>query len=149
MPNKLKIITKSAGTFSAELTGENFATADAIYAKLQIEGKANVWGEEIYFSNPVTIDLESAKPLVDVGDIAYWPPGRAICLFFGPTPASWDKEIRAASRARTPSSSNSSPLARRYACARAQLLGEEPGELGGIELRPFPTSPESSRRGVA
>jgi hypothetical protein len=97
LPKKLKIITESAGTFSAELTGENPATADAIYAKLPIEGKASVWGEEIYFSIPVTIDLESAKPLVDVGDIAYWPPGRAICFFFGPTPASWDKEIRAAS----------------------------------------------------
>lgn len=97
MPRKLKIITKSVGTFDAELTGENPTTADAFYAKLPIEGKANVWGEEIYFSIPVTLVEEYPKPLVEVGDIAYWPPGKAICLFFGPTPASWDKEIRPAS----------------------------------------------------
>lgn len=97
MPRKLKIITKSAGTFNAELNGENPATADAVYSKLPIEGKANVWGEEIYFSINVAVGPESPKPLVEVGDIAYWPPGKAICLFFGPTPASWNKEIRAAS----------------------------------------------------
>jgi uncharacterized protein len=97
LPKKLKIITRSAGTFDADLTGENPETADSVYARLPIEGKANVWGEEIYFSIPVTVGAESPKPLVEVGDIAYWPPGKALCLFFGPTPASWDQEIRAAS----------------------------------------------------
>jgi len=94
---KLKIITASAGTLTAEITSENPLTAEAIYNKLPIEGKANLWGDEIYFTIPVTMEAESAKPLVEVGDIAYWPPGKAICFFFGPTPASWDKEIRPAS----------------------------------------------------
>jgi len=93
---KLKIITASAGTLTAEITSENPLTAEAIYNKLPIEGKANLWGDEIYFTIPVTMEAESAKPLVEVGDIAYWPPGKAICFFFGPTPASWDKEIRPA-----------------------------------------------------
>ena len=97
LPRKMKIITKSAGTFSAELTGENPATADVVYAKLPLEGKANVWGEEIYFTIPVALGAESPKQLVEVGDIAYWPPGKALCFFFGPTPASWDREIRPAS----------------------------------------------------
>jgi hypothetical protein len=94
---KLKIITASAGTLTAELTDENPLTAEAIYDKLPIEGKANLWGDEIYFTIPVSMEAESPKPLVEAGDIAYWPPGKAICFFFGPTPASWDKEIRPAS----------------------------------------------------
>ncbi len=99
MPNmaKMKIVTKSAGSFEAELTGENPKTADAVYARLPIEGKANTWGDEIYFNIPVDATLESPKQLVELGDIAYWPPGKAICFFFGPTPASWDREIRPAS----------------------------------------------------
>jgi hypothetical protein len=94
---KLKIITASAGTLTAEITSENPLTAEAIYNKLPIEGKANLWGDEIYFAIPVAVEAESAKQFVEVGDIAYWPPGKAICFFFGPTPASWDKEIRPAS----------------------------------------------------
>jgi hypothetical protein len=94
---RLKIITASAGTLTAELTDENPLTAEAIYDKLPIEGKANLWGDEIYFTIPVSMEAESPKPLVEVGDIAYWPPGKAICFFFGPTPASWDREIRPAS----------------------------------------------------
>jgi hypothetical protein len=93
----MKIITTSAGALNAELTDENTTTADAVWEKLPIEGKANVWGEEIYFAIPVTLEAETTKQLVDIGDIAYWPPGKAICFFFGPTPASWDREIRPAS----------------------------------------------------
>jgi hypothetical protein len=93
----MKIITTSAGALNAELTDENTTTADAVWEKLPIEGKANVWGEEIYFAIPVTLEAETTKQLIDIGDIAYWPPGKAICFFFGPTPASWDREIRPAS----------------------------------------------------
>jgi len=93
----MKIITSSAGTFTAEFTGENPVTAEAVYSKLPIEGKANLWGDEIYFSLPVSLEVESPKQFVEVGDIAYWPPGKAFCIFFGPTPASWDREIRPAS----------------------------------------------------
>jgi hypothetical protein len=94
---KLKIVTKSAGTFTAELTGENPKTTEAITSKLPIEGRANTWGDEIYFTIPVDAGEESPKQVVEVGDIAYWPLGRALCLFFGPTPASRGGEIRPAS----------------------------------------------------
>ena len=43
------------------------------------------------------MEEEVSKQIVDLGDVAYWMPEKAICFFFGPTPASWDKEIRAAS----------------------------------------------------
>ncbi len=94
---RLRIVTKSAGTLAAELTGENPKTAEAIVSKLPIEGRANTWGDEIYFTIPVDAGEEAPKQVVEVGDVAYWPPGRALCLFFGPTPASRGREIRPAS----------------------------------------------------
>jgi hypothetical protein len=58
----------------------------------------NTWGQEIYFSIPVTVELENGKEVVNAGDIGYWPPGKAFCIFFGPTPASRGDEIRGASK---------------------------------------------------
>ena len=96
-PRRLKIVTASAGTLHAEIIEDNPVTADAVWLKLPIEGKANVWGDEIYFAIPVSVEAENPKEVVDLADVAYWPPGKAICFFFGPTPASRDTEIRAAS----------------------------------------------------
>ena len=74
------------------------ATAHAFWEALPITGAANVWGEEIYFSVPVDAPLEdSAREEMEVGEIAYWPPGSAFCIFFGRTPASVDDAPRAAS----------------------------------------------------
>jgi hypothetical protein len=94
---RLKIISKAVGEAYAELTNENPLTVDAIWSKLPIQGKANTWGDEIYFPIPVQVDAENQSEVVQMGDLAYWPPGNALCIFFGPTPASWDKEIRPAS----------------------------------------------------
>ncbi len=64
-------------------------TADAILDLLPLEGSANVWGDEIYFSIPVHVGQSiDAKQEVDVGDLAFWPEGDAFCIFFGPTPVS-------------------------------------------------------------
>jgi hypothetical protein len=58
--------------------------------------KANVWGEEIYFATPVEIAEEAgAVEEVPVGTLAYWPPGHAFCIFFGPTPVSRGSTPRA------------------------------------------------------
>ncbi len=73
-------------------------TAQAIARALPLEAKVNTWGEEIYFTIPVQADLElTAQEVVNYGDIGYWPRGRALCLFFGPTPISRPGEIRPAS----------------------------------------------------
>ncbi|OGP54620.1 MAG: hypothetical protein A2162_12995 [Deltaproteobacteria bacterium RBG_13_52_11b] len=73
-------------------------TARSIWEALSIEGKANLWGEEIYFSVPVMAGQEEgAREVVSAGELGYWPPGNAFCIFFGPTPASRGDEIRAAS----------------------------------------------------
>jgi hypothetical protein len=94
---RLKIISKAVGEAYAELSSENPLTVDAIWSKLPIDGKANIWGDEIYFPIPVQVGAENPSEVVQMGDLAYWPPGNALCIFFGPTPASWDKEIRPAS----------------------------------------------------
>ncbi len=91
-------ITISAGHVSATAVLHQTPSAEAIWNALPIEGRANTWGDEIYFSIPVKAELEkSAKEVVESGDLGYWPPGTAFCIFFGPTPASRGNEIRPAS----------------------------------------------------
>ncbi|UCE98086.1 MAG: hypothetical protein JSV74_01800 [Dehalococcoidia bacterium] len=75
----------------------NTKTADAIWQALPFESKVNTWGKEIYFGIPLKKELEGGQSLVNPGDLGYWPPGNAFCIFFGPTPASNGDEIRAAS----------------------------------------------------
>lgn len=84
---------------SVEMTAElnDSKTADAIWDALPISARGSTWGEEIYFSIPVRMGEDGGKEVVEVGDIAYWPPGSAFCIFFGPTPASTGSECRAAS----------------------------------------------------
>jgi hypothetical protein len=73
-------------------------TARQIASALPIRTAFNTWGDEIYFGIPVEADLdETAREVVDLGDLGYWPPGHAFCIFFGPTPMSQAGEIRPAS----------------------------------------------------
>jgi hypothetical protein len=79
----------TAGKISVNATLSDTPTARAIWDALPIEGIGQLWGEEIYFSIPVDVEGESdARAEVDVGDLGYWPPGHAFCIFFGRTPAS-------------------------------------------------------------
>jgi hypothetical protein len=71
-------------------------TSSKIIEVLPIESKANSWGDEVYFNSPVKAEREmDAKDILDVGDVCYWPRGKAIAIFFGPTPASKESECRA------------------------------------------------------
>ena len=72
-------------------------TAQAIWEALPIKGHVNLWGDEIYFSIPLSLELEAGQELVSIGDLGYWPQGSAFCIFFGPTPISQGDEIRPAS----------------------------------------------------
>jgi hypothetical protein len=73
-------------------------TAEAVLDALPIGAQAQRWGEEIYFSIGLTCELESdSRDVLQAGELGYWPPGTAFCIFWGPTPASQGDEIRAAS----------------------------------------------------
>ena len=71
-------------------------TATKLLNILPISSRVNLWGEEIYFPIPLDTGLENEKEIVALGDIAYWPQGKAMCIFFGKTPVSRGEEIRPA-----------------------------------------------------
>ena len=90
------IITAGDLSLPAEL--DDTPTAQKIWSQVPLEGRANTWGDEIYFEIPVRAEQEpDARADVEVGELGYWPVGRAFCIFFGPTPASSGQEPRAAS----------------------------------------------------
>jgi uncharacterized protein len=72
-------------------------TAQKILKTLPIKSGINLWGSEIYFEIDTEAELEDGKEVMNAGDIAFWPPGSAFCIFFGPTPASSDSRPRAVS----------------------------------------------------
>lgn len=87
-------ISSADVTLQAELN--NSPTAQNVWDTLPVEGKANVWGDEIYFEIPViAAEAPDARAEVDVGELGYWPTGRAFCIFFGPTPVSTGSKPKA------------------------------------------------------
>lgn len=90
------IVIKIGGeSVSAELNDSQ--TAKEIINCLPIDAEFSTWGDEIYFPIPVKMKLENGKEVVDKGEIGYWPPGKALCIFYGATPGSTEDEIRPAS----------------------------------------------------
>ena len=86
-----------AGDVTATAELNDTKTAEAIWSALPIEARASTWGDEIYFSIPVKLETERGQEVVQLGELGYWAPGRAFCIFFGPTPVSRGNEIRPAS----------------------------------------------------
>lgn len=114
---KERRIRIAAGSVSAEAVLNGSATAGAVWDALPFSVPAQTWGDEIYFSIPVKAAAragakgepsasgnvradrseDSLRETVALGDLGYWPPGSAFCIFFGRTPASHGEEIRPAS----------------------------------------------------
>ncbi|HEY5762289.1 MAG TPA: cyclophilin-like fold protein [Rhodocyclaceae bacterium] len=89
-------ISSATVTLTVELNES--PTAAALVKALPFSATVNTWGEEIYFATPVTAKLSAdARADAAVGEVGYWPPGQALCVFFGRTPASTGSEPRAAS----------------------------------------------------
>lgn len=85
MGRKIRI---SVGTIEVTAELNNTKTAQAIWEALPIKGHVNLWGDEIYFPIPLSLDLELGQELVSLGYLGYWPDGNAFYIFFGPTPVS-------------------------------------------------------------
>jgi len=94
MPKKIKII---AGEIERIAILNDSPMAQVLWKSLPLESSVNRWGDEIYFSTSLKEARGEKREVVDKGDIAFWPPGSALCIFFGLTPASRGEEIRPAS----------------------------------------------------
>jgi len=95
MPKQITIEMESE-TLKAELNDS--ATAQALAEKLPLTVSMSRWGDEYYGSCGLDAALgDGARDVMEVGELAYWPTGDALCIFFGPTPVSMDDEPRAAS----------------------------------------------------
>ena len=88
----------TVGEVALEAELNDTASAGKIGEALPIRTSFNTWGDEIYFSIPVDAELDdSAQEVVEIGDLGYWPPGSAFCIFFGLTPVSEPGRIMPAS----------------------------------------------------
>jgi hypothetical protein len=94
MPNMISI---KSGAIQVRVELNNTRTARALLGILPVKATGNTWGDEIYFDVPLSVQIEDGREVVQMGDVAYWPDGPSLCLFFGRTPASRGDEIRAAS----------------------------------------------------
>jgi hypothetical protein len=93
MANQILI---TAGSISLKATLNETDTAHSIFEALPIEGNVNRWGDEIYFSIPVQLsEAEDARQDMEIGELGYWPVGKAFCIFFGRTPVSQGQNPRA------------------------------------------------------
>ena len=94
----MAVLTITAGGVGIQVKTLDTPTALAMVAACPIKSSVSTWGEEVYFTTPVSVEREhGAKVVVDKGEIAYWPDGDAIAIGFGPTPISKGGEIRLAS----------------------------------------------------
>ena len=88
----------SAGDVVVSARLDDTDAANRLWEALPVQASANTWGDEIYFSIGIDAELDdTAQETVELGAVGYWPPGDALCLFFGPTPMSAGDEIRPAS----------------------------------------------------
>jgi hypothetical protein len=94
MPSKIHI---TIGDKQVEAELNDSESGRKIAEALPIEADFSTWGDEIYFSIPVEMGLEDGKDVVELGELGYWPPGNAFCIFYGATPGSTVDMIRPAS----------------------------------------------------
>jgi len=92
LPRGVKVIMRmieieisGKGKAIAKLDERNPGIREAFFAALPLQGSASLWGEEVYFDVPVQLADENTSPSAEAGDICYWSPGPAFCIFFGRT----------------------------------------------------------------
>ena len=80
---EIEVIGK--GKALAKLDDRNSKIGESFFRALPMEGIANLWGDEVYFDVPLQMENENPSPSATAGDICYWSPGPAFCIFFGKT----------------------------------------------------------------
>ena len=109
------------------------STIEALLASLPFESMANRWGAEVYFEAPFHSELEKdARAEMSIGDVAYWPDGNAIAIFFGRTPASTDERPRAYGPCNIVGSVEGSPAALGRIRAGDRVLAASSKSLAGV-----------------
>jgi uncharacterized protein len=74
-------------------------TSKALLAAVPFQARAQTWGEEVYFTTPISARLEpDAKQIVEPGTVCFWTEGNALALPYGRTPISTDERPKLASR---------------------------------------------------
>ena len=84
----MTLVKITIGDIIVTATVDDSGTARVLQDALPFESAAQRWGEEVYFETPVAADEENSQADVPSGTVAYWPPGKALCLFFGQKPYS-------------------------------------------------------------
>lgn len=93
----MKLKSETLGLIDIKLLKDkNPRTVRIIEENLPLKGKAQIWGQEVYFSVGIEVSEENSQEEVDKGSVAFWPSGNAICIFFGPTPMSTNEKPKAA-----------------------------------------------------
>ena len=123
-PMESRRIKITAGDVTLHAALKDSETADLLWAVLPLRAHVTTWGGEIYFPTPIQAEEEDAQEVVGMGAIAYWPPGQALCLFFGPTPASRGDEIRPTSPVNVVASMEGDPTVLRQVSSGSTVLVE-------------------------
>ena len=84
---RMRILIEAAGLDLTAALNDS-ATSGLLWQALPLESPAQTWGAEVYFSVPVQCGEENPQATVIPGAVGYWPPGTAVCLFFGQQPVS-------------------------------------------------------------
>ncbi|MCH9040451.1 MAG: hypothetical protein IIC23_13835 [Chloroflexi bacterium] len=116
-------ITAGDQQVTAVLNGSH--TSDLLWDALPIEASGSTWGDEIYFRIPVDAEEDDAQEVVEMGAVGYWPPGQALCLFFGRTPASVGDEIRPASAVNVLGAIEGDPTVLKHVASGARVVVEQ------------------------
>ncbi len=90
----MRKIRITSGDVSQTATLNDTRTAQLVWDALPFDVAGSRWGDEIYFAIPVLAGTERGQEVVEAGDLGYWEPGSAFCIFYGRTPASRGDEIR-------------------------------------------------------
>jgi hypothetical protein len=120
---QVRISIEGLSSFEADIDDSDSKTIRKLQEALPIDGKVMRWGDEIYFFVGFKASLErGARSAMKVGEIAYWPNGPALAIFFGPTPASEGEEPAAASDCNVIGRTDASPEILRRAREGAKII---------------------------